>query len=87
MSSSKHMEMQAHTRRQCYKKSRGALSEPQGIPPHLGTMSWMDVNKISVLSPVFVCAAPAGDGAEGVRAAEEAPVWGFSTALQVYSRV
>lgn len=79
--------MQAHTRRHCYKWSRGALSQPAGIPPHFSTTSWMDVNKISVLSPVIVCPAPAGDGAEGVRAAAEAPVGGFLTALQVYSRV
>lgn len=62
------------------------MSELAGIPPH-STTSWMDVNKIPVLGPVIVCAAPAGDEAEGVRAAAEAPVGGFLTALQVYSRV
>lgn len=47
----------------------------------------MDVNKILVLGPVIVCAAPAGDGAEGMRAVAGAPVGGILTALQVYSRV
>lgn len=57
MSSSKHMGKQAHTRRRhCYKRRRGALSEPAGIPPHLNTISWMLTRSLSAV--LLLCAQP-----------------------------
>lgn len=58
MSSSKHMGKQARTRRRrhCYKRRRGALSEPAGIPPHLNTISWMLTR--SLCAVLLLCAQP-----------------------------